>query len=78
MVISDRREHPAAYENEFLSAERMRDLALEVVPMLRKAGEPLSHMPAPDPRRLKGAEHGEALIAFLDNVAKVLRRYTTG
>ena len=78
MVISDRREHQATYEKEFLTAERMRDLALEVVPMLRKAGEPLSHMPAPDPRRLKGAEHGEALIAFLDNVAKVLRRYTTG
>ncbi|MDY6794508.1 MAG: hypothetical protein SWK76_04395 [Actinomycetota bacterium] len=76
MVITDRREHPAAYESEFLAAERMRDLALEVIPLLRETGEPLSRMPAPDPGRLKGMEHGEALIMYMGDVTNVLRRYT--
>lgn len=76
MVISDRRENPLAYENESLAAERMRGLALEVIPLLRKAGTPLSLIPAPDPRKLKGAEHGEALMEFLEDVMEVLRRCT--
>lgn len=76
MVISDRRKHQAAYMDEFLSAEKMRDLALEVVPLLRKAGAPLSRMPAPDSRRLKGAEHKEALMEFMDRVKNILKRYT--
>ncbi len=78
MVISDRRRHQAEYANEFLAAERMRDLAVDVIPRLRNAGEPLSRTPAPDAGRLKGAEHKDALVAFLDNVANVLRIYTTG
>jgi hypothetical protein len=76
MIISDWRMHQAEYTDGFLSAERMRDLALKVVPMLRKAGEPLSRLPAPDPRRLKGTEHKEALMEFVDSVIDVLRLYT--
>ena len=76
MVITDRWKHPAAYESEFLAAERMRDLALEAIPLLREAGEPLSRMPAPDPGRLKGMEHGEALFTFIGDVTNVLRRHT--
>ncbi|RJP32840.1 MAG: hypothetical protein C4536_05395 [Actinobacteria bacterium] len=76
MVISDWRKHRDAYENEFLSAERARDLMVGIVPMLRNAGEPLLRLPAPDTGRLKGEEHKEALIAFLDSVMKILRSYT--
>lgn len=76
MVISDWREHQVEYTDEFLSAERMRDLTARVVPMLRKAGEPLSRMPAPDLRRQKGAEHKEALVVFMNRAKDVLKRYT--
>jgi len=78
MVISDWWENREAYENEFLSAERMRDLMVEIVPLLRNAGEPLSRLPAPDARMLKGAEHVEALMAFLDRVMDVLKSCTAG
>lgn len=78
MVISDRWTRQETYENDFLAAERMRDLAVEVVPMLREAGEPLSRIPFPDPGKLKGAEHEEALVSFLDSVADILGSYTTG
>lgn len=76
MVISDWWENRDAYTNEFLSAERMRDLRGEIVPMLRNAGEPLSRLHTPDARTLKGVEHVEALMAFLDGVANALRLYT--
>ncbi|MBN2025316.1 MAG: hypothetical protein JW854_00940 [Actinobacteria bacterium] len=78
MVVSDWWENREAYKNEFLSAERMRDLTAEIIPRLRNAGEPLSRLPAPDARMLKGAEHVEALMAFLDRVLDVLRSYTAG
>jgi hypothetical protein len=78
LILSDWREHAAKYSNEFLSAERMRDLALEAVPVLRKAGEPLSRIPFPDPGNLEGVEHTEALVGFLGRVSDVLMRYTTG
>jgi hypothetical protein len=74
-VISDWREHQEKYANEFLSAERMRDLAGVAVPMLRRAGEPLSRIPFPDPGTLKGAQHTEALVAFMDDAVDVLKRY---
>jgi hypothetical protein len=76
MVISDWREHPSQYADEFLSAERMRDLTAIVVPMLRKAGEPLSRMPAPDLKRQKGSEHTEALMDFMDRVMSILEHNT--
>lgn len=76
MVVSDWWGNREAYENEFLAAERMRDLAAEVVPMLRGAGESLSRIPFPDPGKLKGAEHEEALVSFVDNLADVLRSHT--
>jgi hypothetical protein len=75
MVISDWRKHQAEYMDEFLSAERMRDLTAKVVPMLRKAGEPLSRMPAPDLRKQKGIEHKEALVVFMNRAKDILRRY---
>lgn len=78
MVYADWEEHRDAYADEFLSAERMRDLARHVVPLLRGAGEPLSRLPAVDPRRLKGSEHRHALISFLEGAMHVLRRYAPG
>jgi len=77
MVISDWRKHQAEYKDEFLSAERMKDLAINVVPMLRKAGEPLSLLPAADPRGLKGAGHREALISFMDRAIGILISHNT-
>lgn len=59
-------------------AERMRDLARRVVPLLRGAGEPLSRLPAADPRRLKGGEHRHALISFLESAMHISRRYAPG
>jgi hypothetical protein len=76
MVVSDWRRHQAEYSDEFLSAERMRDLAKAIVPMLRKAGEPLSRIPTPDLKKLKGAEHKEALMEFMDRAGDILKRYT--
>jgi hypothetical protein len=75
-VISDWREHQAKYADGFLAAERMRDLTVRVVPMLRNAGEPLSRMPAPDVARQKGMEHKEALMEFMDRALSILKRYT--
>jgi hypothetical protein len=75
-VVSDWRAHQAEYMNDFLSSERMRDLAAVVIPLLRGAGEPLSRMPAPDARKLKGTEHREALMDFLDRAEEVVERYT--
>ncbi len=77
LVVSDWRKHQAEYQNDFLSAERMRDLTVKVVPMLIKAGEPLSEMPVPDIKRQKGAEHKEALIIFMNQCQNVLKRFTT-
>ncbi|MEW6554828.1 MAG: hypothetical protein AB1384_11145 [Actinomycetota bacterium] len=74
-VVSDRRRQQEVYANEFLTAERMRDLAVEVVPLLRKAGEPLSHIPFPNPGNLKGSQHEEAFIVFLDSVVDVLKSH---
>lgn len=76
MVISDWWDHQEDYTNEFLSAERMRDLMVRIVPLLRNAGEPLARLPAPDARKLKGAEHVETLMDFLDRVAGILRKHT--
>lgn len=76
LVVSDVWKHKEEYKNDFLSAERMRDLTARVVPMLRGAGDPLSEMPVPDVQRLKGAEHKEALIALLERCFDVLKRFT--
>jgi hypothetical protein len=75
MVISDWREHQREHMNDFLSAERMRNLAVEVIPMLRGAGEPLSRMPAPDARNLKGVEHKEALMDFMERAGRIIEGY---
>ena len=48
-----------------------------IVPLLRNVVEPLSRLPAPDVRKLKGVEQKEALVAFLDRVAGVVRLHTT-
>ncbi len=76
LVVSDWRTHRAEYMNGFLSAERMRDLAVEVVPTLRKAGEPLSRVPFPDPGKLKGAQHEEVLMDFMEQATVILARHT--
>ena len=76
LLVSDWRGHQVEYQSDFLSAERMRDLTVEIVPMLRKAGEPLSRLPVPDIKRQKGEEHKEALMMFVDQSQNVLRRFT--
>jgi hypothetical protein len=76
LVVSDWRNNHEAYQSDFLAAERMRDLTVKVVPMLRKAGEPLSRMEAPDIKRQKGVEHKEALILFMNQCQEVLKRFT--
>ncbi len=75
-VLEDLRGHPAEYDDEFLAAERMRELTLKVVPMLRNAGEALSRLPAPDIKRQTGLAHGKALQAFLLQDRRVLARLT--
>ena len=47
-----------------------------IVPLLRNAGEPLAHLPAPDAGKPKAVEHEEALVAFLDRVTGTLRLHT--
>ncbi len=73
-VLEDRRSHATEYANEFLAAERMRDLTAKVVPMLRNAGEALSRLPSPDLKRQAGSESGKALRAFLMQDSRVLAR----
>ncbi len=77
-VYVDWEEHRDSYADEFLRAERMRDLAQRVVPLLRESGEPLSRLPAADPRRLRGGEHRDALLSFLEGAMRVLLRYSLG
>lgn len=74
-VISDAERRDEVYAQEFLAAERMRDLAARVVPLLRRAGEPLSRLPFPSPDRLKGMEHARALMDFMERAAGVLKSY---
>ncbi|MBU4174119.1 MAG: helix-turn-helix domain-containing protein [Actinobacteria bacterium] len=76
LLVSDWMAHKHEYQDRFLSAERMRDLTAKVVPLLRKAGEPLLEIPVPDIGRQKGQEHSERLIVFLDQVMDVLRCFT--
>jgi len=76
LLVSDLLRHQVEYQDDFLSAERMRDLTVEIVHMLRKAGEPLSQVSVPDVKRQKGDEHKEALISFMNQIQKVLRRFT--
>jgi len=73
-VLEDLRTHQDEYRDEFLASERMRDLILKVVPMLRNAGEALSRLPAPDVKRQAGPEHGKALRVFLVQDGRVLAR----
>ncbi len=72
MVVSDWWENREAYENGFLSAERMRDLMAQVVPMLTNAATQLARLPVLDAGRLRGTEYAEALRDFLDTVANIL------
>jgi len=76
LLVSDWRGHQVEYQSDFLSAERMRDLSVKIVPLLRKAGEPLSEVPIPDIKRQKGQEHKEALLSYLDQVTDVLSSFT--
>jgi hypothetical protein len=72
LILKDIEEHPEEYDNEFLAAERMRNLTSEVVSLLRNAGEPLSQLPVPDIERQKGAEHQEKLLQYVRSAAERL------
>ncbi len=74
LLLSDWREHEEEYANDLLAAERIRELTKKIVPMLRKAGEPLALLPLLDMRKLKGSECKEALKVFLDKDRAVLAR----
>jgi len=72
LVLKDIKDHPEEYENEFLAAERMRNLTNEVVSLLRNAGKPLSQLPVPNIERQKGTEHQEKLLLYLRSAAERL------
>ncbi len=72
MIFSDWREHSEDYRKEFFQAERMRDLAVKVVPLIREAGEPLSLLATPDISRLKGLQHKDKLVSFLREAMSVI------
>ena len=78
VVASDAERNPGKYADPFLAAERMRDLASEVVPMLRAAGEPLARLSFPRPGKLKGEEHAAALVAFLEEAVGILLKHALG
>lgn len=75
LVISDWEGHREKYADDFLAAERMRDLAARVAPPLGKAGRPLSRLSFPAPGMLKGTEHARALKEFLQQVAPIRLSY---
>lgn len=75
LVISDWERNREKYADDFLAAERMRDLAARVVPLLGKAGKPLSRLPFPVPGMLKGTEHTRALKEFLRQVVDILQSH---
>ncbi len=76
LVISDFSAHRDEYDDDFLSAERMRDLTLEVVPLLRNAYEALAQLTVPDVKRQVGNEHKNNLIQYLKKVIGELREVT--
>lgn len=76
LVFEDRRTHEEEYESDFLSAERMRDLTVRVVPLIGNAGEPLSQIKPPDIRRQQGSEHQNNLVTFLLAALKHLKVLT--
>jgi hypothetical protein len=77
-VVTDCEQHQDDYSDEYLSAERMMNLTVEVVPLLRNAGEALSHLPVPNIKKQSGSQHKEKLIDYLRNVAGVLSGFTSG
>jgi len=76
LVVSDYAEHEDEYEDDFLSAERIRNLTIEIVPLLRNAGVPLSQIPTPDVEKQSGDEHKDRLIEYLRKVLRVLSELT--
>ncbi len=77
LVVSDYTQHEDDYADEFLSAERMLNLTVKVVPLLRNAGEALSQLPVPNIKKQSGSQHKEKLIAYLRHVASVLSELTS-
>lgn len=78
LAVSDYLENRKAYESDFLSIERMRDLTVKVVPLLRNAGQALSRLSVPDVKRQSGTEHKNNLVDYLIRVLDVLRESTLG
>lgn len=78
LVVSDYAQHEDDYADEFLSAERMLNLTVKVVPLLRNAGGALSQLPVPNTKRQSGSQHMDKLIEYLQEVVGVLGELTFG
>ena len=61
LVFSDWREHQDKYQKEFFQAERMRELSIKVVPLIRVAGVPLAQLKVPEISGQKGLQHRDRL-----------------
>ena len=73
LLISDCIMNVESHQDDFLSAERMRNLTVKIVPLLRNSGEPLSQLAMPDIKRQSGIEHKDKLLDYMTRVLHELR-----
>lgn len=75
LVVEDLRAHKREYASRFFAAERSRKLAVEVAPIISKAGEPLVKISPPDIGTSEGAENTKELFRFMSATLDILARF---
>lgn len=74
-VLEDVRSNDEKWSSPFFSAERAKNLAVEVASIVRKSGEPLEQIKLPDTRRTQGRENVEELKEFLAEFPGILSQF---
>lgn len=74
-VLEDVRSNDEKWSSPFFSAERAKNLAVEVAQVTRKSGEPLEQIKLPDIRRAQGNETVDELKEFLAEVLGTLSKF---
>lgn len=74
-VLEDVHSNDKKWSSPFFSAERAKNLTVEIAPIIRKSGEPLQQMRLPDIQRAQGSENVEELKEFLAKLLDILSQF---
>jgi hypothetical protein len=74
-VLDDVHSNDEKWSSPFFSAERAKNLAVEVASIVGKSGEPLGQIKLSDARSSQGGENVEALKEFLAELLNILSRF---